>query len=277
MEQRGLEPSMHTDLAVATSTQAAANEPADTPVDRRAAVTFTGVSKSYGRRLALDDVSFEIPGGEIVALVGPNGAGKTTMLEIMMGLRRADRGRISVLGCDPFEDRSYVARIGVQIQQTRFYAALTGRDYIRFFDRVFPKCLGIDRMLEEFELADFIDRPIGKLSGGEKQRIALALAMVNDPEFVVLDEPTVGLDPIMRRGFWNVIRRAHGNGAKTMLFSTHHMEEAEALATSVVMLARGTIVAQGSIPYVISLAGEGANNLDDAYNILVSRREAGAK
>jgi len=222
-------------------------------------------------------VSFEIPDGEIVALVGPNGAGKTTMLEIMMGLRRADRGTVSVLGCDPAVDRSYVARIGVQIQQTKFYASLSGRDYIHFFERVYPKCLGIDRMLEEFELTSFIDRPLGVISGGERQRIALALAMINDPEFVVLDEPTVGLDPIMRRGFWTTIRKVHAKGGKTMLFSTHHMEEAEALATRVVMLARGNIVAQGSIAQVIALAGDGAANLDDAYNILVSRRELGAQ
>jgi ABC-2 type transport system ATP-binding protein len=238
-------------------------------------VAFDRVSKSYGRHRALDGVSFEIPAGGIIALVGPNGAGKTTMMEIMMGLRRVGAGEVTVLGCDPAVDRSYVSRIGVQIQQTKFFSAVCGRDYIRFFERVYPKSLGMDRMLEEFELTGFIDTPLEKISGGERQRIALALAMINDPEFVILDEPTVGLDPIMRREFWGIIRKAYANGRKTLLFSTHHMEEAEALASRVVMLAQGRIVAQGTVQELVALAGESAANLDDAYNILVSRSVGG--
>jgi ABC-2 type transport system ATP-binding protein len=235
-------------------------------------VSFSCVKKSYGQRLALDDVSFEIPKGQIVALVGPNGAGKTTMLEIMMGLRRADSGEVRVLGCDPALDRSYVTKLGVQIQQTRFFSSLTGRDYIRFFVRVYPKTVDVEWMLDEFELRAFVDRPIGKMSGGEVQRIALALAMINDPEFVILDEPTVGLDPLMRRGFWNIIRRAHARGNKSLLFSTHHMEEAEALASRVVMLAAGKIIAQGSVGDLIELAGNDARTLDDAYAILATKK-----
>ncbi len=267
---------MQTDYSIATGASAAVDEVAKASPDRGVAVKFSGVSKSYGRQKALDRVSFDIPIGEIVALVGPNGAGKTTMLEIMMGLRRIDDGTVSVLGCDPAIDRSYVSRIGVQIQQTKFFGSLSGRDYIRFFQRVYPKCLEIDMMLEEFELKNFIDKPLDKVSGGERQRIALALAMINDPEFVILDEPTAGLDPIMRREFWSIIRKAHANGRKTLLFSTHHMEEAEALASRVVMLAGGRTVAQGGVSHLISLAGSDARNLDDAYNILVSRSAGGA-
>ena len=266
---------MQTDCSIADDVSATAVELTAASPKPGAAVAFADVSKSYGRRKALDRVSFDIPMGEIVALVGPNGAGKTTMLEIMMGLRRADDGSVSVLGCDPAVDRSYVSRIGVQIQQTKFFGSLTGRDYIRFFESVYPKCIGIDAMLDDFELRKFVDRPLGRISGGERQRIALALAMINAPEFVILDEPTVGLDPIMRREFWNIIRSAHANGRKTMLFSTHHMEEAEALASSVIMLAGGRIVAQGSVAHLVSMAGSAARNLDDAYNILVSRSTGG--
>lgn len=265
------------DFSMAANADTAGVELACPAVAPGAAVTFVGVSKSYGNRTALDNVTFEIPSGEIVALVGPNGAGKTTMLEIMMGLRRADRGAVTVLGCDPASDRTYLSRIGVQIQQTRYFSNLCGRDYIRFFERVYPKCLDIDRVLEEFELTSFVDRQMAKTSGGESQRIALALSMINLPEFVVLDEPTVGLDPVMRREFWNIIRRAHAGGRKTLLFSTHHMDEAEALASRVVMLTGGEIVAQGTVAQVISMAGDDAGNLDDAYNILVSRRQGGAK
>lgn len=266
---------MQTEYSIAADIGAATTEMADGSPSRGAIVAFGGVTKMYAHRKALDRVSFEIPVGEIVALVGPNGAGKTTMLEIMMGLRRADEGSVSVLNCDPAFDRSYVSRIGVQIQQTKFFGSLTGRDYIRFFERVYPNCLSIDVMLEEFELKKFVDRPLSKISGGERQRIALALAMINDPEFVILDEPTVGLDPIMRREFWNIIRKAHANGRKTLLFSTHHMEEAEALASRVVMLSGGRIVAQGGVAQLVSMAGGDARNLDDAYNIIVSRSVGG--
>lgn len=268
---------MQSDFSVLADAGATRTDAAVASPGRDRVVAFSGVSKSYGRQKALDRVSFEIPAGEIVALVGPNGAGKTTLLEIMMGLRRADDGDVSVLGCDPAIDRSYVSRIGVQIQQTKFFGSLSGRDYIRFFERVYPKCLGIDVMLSEFELKNFIDKQLDRVSGGERQRIALALAMINEPEFVILDEPTVGLDPIMRREFWGIIRRAHANGRKTLLFSTHHMEEAEALASRVIMLAGGGIVAQGSVAQLVSQAGDAAKNLDDAYNILVSRCAGGAR
>ncbi|RDZ28630.1 ABC transporter ATP-binding protein [Lysobacter silvisoli] len=267
---------MQVEYSIAVDAPAAEIGAADAAPGRGAVVAFADVCKSYGRHRALNRVSFDIPAGEIVALVGPNGAGKTTMLEIMMGLRRADDGAVSVLGCDPAIDRSYVSRIGVQIQQTKFFGSLSGRDYIRFFQRVYPRCLSIDAMVDEFELRAFIDRPLGKISGGERQRIALALAMINEPEFVILDEPTVGLDPIMRREFWAIIRKAHASGRKTLLFSTHHMEEAEALASRVIMLTAGRIVAQGSVAQLVSLAGEAANNLDDAYNILVSKSAGGA-
>lgn len=266
---------MLTDYSIATGAGAAVSNLAKAVPNSRMAVTFAEVSKSYGTHKALERISFDMPVGEIVALVGPNGAGKTTLLEIMMGLRRADQGSVSVLGCDPSVDRSYVSRIGVQIQQTKFFGSLSGRDYIRFFERVYPVCLSMEVMLEEFELKGFIDSPLDKISGGERQRIALALAMINNPEFVILDEPTVGLDPIMRREFWTVIRRAHAGGRKTLLFSTHHMEEAEALASRVIMLAGGRIVAQGSVAQLVSMAGGAAKNLDDAYNILVTKSAGG--
>ena len=266
---------MLTDYAHSTVVSAPAVHLEQAALDRGMAVSFAGVSKSYGQHKALDHLSFDMPVGEIVALVGPNGAGKTTMLEIMMGLRRVDDGSVCVLGCDPALDRSYLSRIGVQIQQTKFFATLSGRDYIRFFQRVYPRCLSMEAMLEAFELTKFVDSPLEKISGGERQRIALALAMINDPEFVILDEPTVGLDPVMRREFWSIIRKAHANGRKTLLFSTHHMEEAEALASRVVMLAGGRIVAQGSVAQLVSMAGGAARNLDDAYNILVSRSAGG--
>jgi ABC-2 type transport system ATP-binding protein len=232
------------------------------------------VSKHYGERVAVSDVSFSIAPGQVVALVGPNGAGKSTLVEIMVGLRRADRGRVSVFGSDTADPRRpYAARIGVQLQQTGFFPSLTARDYLRFFQRVYPRSVDLDQLVRELDLGRFLDQRMNKLSGGQRQRIALALALVNDPDFIILDEPTVGLDPIARRAFWQLLRRVHDDGARTLLFSTHYMEEAEALASHVLMLAHGRILAAGPIRDVVAAAGAAAATLDDAYTALVGMEQ----
>ena len=235
-------------------------------------VQLRDISKRYGNVQALDRVSLTVPAGQVVALLGPNGAGKSTLVEIIMGLRKADSGTASVFSSDLMRgDRSYLARLGVQLQSTAFFHGMTGRDYLKLFEGLYPNNAGIERVIEALNLTAFADRRIRELSGGQRQRIALALAIINDPEFIILDEPTVGLDPIARREFWEIIRRLHG-GSKTLLFSTHYMEEVESLASHVVMMANGRVTAAGTIAEVIA-AAPGARNLDDAYNILLSQRK----
>lgn len=239
------------------------------------AIVFDGVTKRYGAVCALNDVSFRIVRGDIVALVGPNGAGKSTLVEIIMGLRAADEGHVEVLGDDVTAGkRGYVSRLGVQLQESKFFPNLTGMEYLRFFRSLYPVTMPIDSLVEQLDLGAFISKPIRAMSGGQRQRIALALAVINDPDIVILDEPTVGLDPIARRSFWDIIRRLHAGGRRTLLFSTHYMEEAAAIASDVLMISEGSLIASGGLADVI--AGAGAANLDDAYNRLVSKRTGDA-
>lgn len=239
----------------------------------RPAIEFRGVSKSYETITALDNVSFRIARGQVVALVGPNGAGKSTCVEIIMGLRAADSGSV-VVGNDNVTrgDRGYIARLGVQLQETRFFPNLTGREYLDFFAALYDHSIDRRVLIDQLDLGAFVNQRMGKMSGGQRQRIALALAIINDPEIVILDEPTVGLDPIARREFWSIIKRLHADGNRTLLFSTHYMEEAAAIASHVLMLAAGTVIASGRVDDVVGQARDGgATNLDDAYNVLVGQ------
>lgn len=244
---------------------------APAPAIARPAIQFRDVSKRYGRKLALDKVSFAIAPGDIVALVGPNGAGKSTAVEIIMGLRAASSGTVMVGNCNVTRgDRSHIARLGVQLQETRFFPSLTGREYIDFFAQLYARPVDCKTLIDQFDLGDFVAQRMGKMSGGQRQRIALALAVINDPDVVILDEPTVGLDPIARRDFWSIIRRLNDGGRRTLLFSTHYMDEAAAIASHVLMLASGRVVASGSVKAIVDSARPlGAANLDDAYTALV--------
>lgn len=224
------------------------------------------VHKAYGQNVALDGLSLDLPADKTIALIGPNGAGKTTFLEILLGLRRPDRGRVSVLGHDVVEDpQSHVDRIGVQLQETRLFAKVTAREYFRFFAGLYSRSIPIGELTATLGLESLIDTPLSKLSGGQRQRVALALALINDPELVILDEPTVGLDPIARQEFWSLIRRLRSDG-RTLLFSTHYMEEADALADTLVMISNGHLIASGSPRDVVSQAEPfGCRTLDEAY------------
>ncbi|TFW16937.1 ABC transporter ATP-binding protein [Massilia arenosa] len=248
-----------------------------TRVDTGPVVHLSGVSKRYESVQALDNVSLDIGQGQVVALLGPNGAGKSTLVEIIMGLRQADSGSVNIFGDDVRGgQRGYLSRIGVQLQTTGFFPSLSGRDYLKFFQGVYPHTLPLDRVIELLDLSAFVDKTMRGMSGGQRQRIALALAIVNDPDFIILDEPTVGLDPIARREFWDILRQLHG-GTRTLLFSTHYMEEVQALADRVVMMAKGRVIASGTVDDVIAAAGPEARNLDDAYNILLAQRKGAPK
>jgi ABC-2 type transport system ATP-binding protein len=240
-------------------------------------IDVADVAKSYGSVQALQGVTVRIAAGQAVALIGPNGAGKSTFVEILMGLRRPDRGRVTVLGCDVVRNpRGHVERLGVQLQETRLFTKLTPREFLNFFSRIYPRLLPIEEVARRLDLTAFLDRDIGSLSGGQRRRVALALAVINDPDVIILDEPTVGLDPIARLEFWRFIRQLREDG-KTLLFSTHYMEEAEALATEVLMISGGRLIAQGTAEEIIALAqAGGTTTLNEAYEYLVLGTRAGA-
>ena len=208
-----------------------------------AVIEVTGFRKTYGSTVAVADVSFDVHDGEIFGLIGPNGAGKTTTMECVEGLRRPDRGSISVLGLDPFRDVYKLQhRIGVQLQQAQLQKRIKVAEAVHFWASLYRKpAADGDRLLEQLGLVDKRNAWFMTLSGGQKQRLFIALALVNDPELVFLDELTTGLDPQARRAIWELIRGIRARG-KTVFLTTHLMEEAERLCDRVAIIEHGRII-----------------------------------
>ena len=208
----------------------------------RPVIHVSGVRKTYGSIVAVDDVSFEVRDGEIFGLIGPNGAGKTTTMECVEGLRTPDRGRISVLGLDPIRDLYTLRnRMGVQLQEAHLQKRIKVWEAVHLWASLYRKPMSDgDRILEQLGLADKRNAWFMKLSGGQKQRLFIALALVNDPEIVFLDELTTGLDPQARRAIWELVRGIRERG-KTVFLTTHLREEAERLCD------RGAISDHGRI------------------------------
>jgi ABC-2 type transport system ATP-binding protein len=209
-------------------------------------IRATGVRKIYGQTVAIDDVSFEVREGEIFGLIGPNGAGKTTTMECVEGLRRPDRGTISVLGLDPVRDaRALQARIGVQLQEAQLQKRIKVHEAVRLWAALYRRPADGNRLIDYLGLGDKRDALFMTLSGGQKQRLFIALALVNDPELVFLDELTTGLDPQARRAIWDLVRTIRHRG-KTVFLTTHLMEEAERLCDRVAIIDHGRIIDVGS-------------------------------
>jgi ABC-2 type transport system ATP-binding protein len=215
------------------TTSATASEPV---------IHVSGIRKAYDRTVAVDDVSFDVRQGEIFGLIGPNGAGKTTTLECVEGLRRPDRGTISVLGLNPVRDAYALQnRIGVQLQEAQLQKRIKVREAVGLWASLYRNPVDGDRLLEQLGLSDKRNAWFMTLSGGQKQRLFIALALINDPELVFLDELTTGLDPQARRAIWDLVRGIRQRG-KTVLLTTHLMEEAERLCDRVAIIDRGRII-----------------------------------
>jgi ABC-2 type transport system ATP-binding protein len=198
--------------------------------------------KSYGRLVAVDEVSFEVHRGEIFGLIGPNGAGKTTTLECIEGVRRPDRGAIAVLGLDPVRDRRALQlRIGVQLQSAQLQKRITVREAIDLWRALYDRPVSGDLLLDQLGLTAKRDAWFMTLSGGQRQRLFIALALVNDPEVVFLDELTTGLDPQARRNIWTLVCGIRDRG-KTVVLTTHSMEEAERLCDRVAIIDHGRLI-----------------------------------
>ena len=209
-------------------------------------IQVSGIHKTYGRTVAVDDVSFDIQEGEIFGLIGPNGAGKTTTMECVEGLRRPDRGSISVLSLDPIRDaRTLQQKVGVQLQQAQLQKRIKVREAVDLWASLYRHAVDGDALLERLGLADKRQAWFMTLSGGQKQRLFIALALIHDPEVVMLDELTTGLDPQARRVIWGLVRGIREKG-KTVLLTTHLMEEAERLCDRVAIVERGRIIDSGT-------------------------------
>ncbi len=206
-------------------------------------ISVENLSKKYQTKIAVDSVSFEVFKQEIFCIVGPNGAGKTTTLECLEGLIQPDHGKIKILDIDPLhEAKKLYLKIGIQLQSAALPPRLKVIEIVDFFSALYPKSKDKKYLLETFSLADKKDQYYVTLSGGEKQRLFIILALIHDPEIVFLDEISTGLDPQARTLIWEEIRKIREQG-KTVVFSTHYMEEAEALSDRVMIIDEGKIVA----------------------------------
>ena len=209
-------------------------------------IEVRGIRKTYGKTVAVSEISFEVSQGEIFGLIGPNGAGKTTTMECVEGVRRPDRGTISVLGLDPFRDVYKLQnRIGVQLQQAQLQKRIKVWEAVDLWASLYSNPVDGDRLLEQLGLTNKRNAWFMTLSGGQKQRLFIALALINDPEVVFLDELTTGLDPQSRRAIWELVRGIRDRG-KTVFMTTHLMEEAERLCDRVAIIEHGEIIDMGS-------------------------------
>ena len=207
------------------------------------AIVVDRLSKRYGANKAVDDISFAVKSGEVFAFLGPNGAGKSTTAEVIETIRVPTSGTVTVLGMDVAKRKArIVRRIGVLPQNFSSFDRITVRESLQYYARVYGCRADIDALMDLTDLRDRADAPFNTLSGGLKQRLGIAIALVSDPEIVFLDEPTTGLDPHARRQVWEVLEGLKDRG-KTIFLTTHYMEEAELLADTVAIISKGKIVA----------------------------------
>jgi len=206
-------------------------------------ITIEGLHKSYGEVEAVRGVDLRVEAGEIFAVVGPNGAGKTTTLEILEGYLSRDAGRVEVLGTDPAEPTpAWRERIGIVLQETALETLLSVRESLELYAGYYSAPRPVDEVIELVGLAGEADRRTGRLSGGQKRRLDVGIALVGDPDLLFLDEPTTGFDPSARRHAWQMVAGLRELG-KTVLLTTHYLEEAQFLADRVAVINRGVVVA----------------------------------
>ena len=227
-------------------------------IDQDHAIEVSHLKKSYGDLVAVDDISFSVRKGEIFAFLGPNGAGKTTTVEIIESIRELTMGTVKIFGKDivsSFNDMK--EKIGILPQEFQSFEKLTVKETLVYFSKLYKKRADIDDIIDSMDLKDNQNKLYKNLSGGLKQRVGVAISLVNDPEIVFLDEPSTGLDPKARREVWEVIANLRSKG-KTVFLTTHYMEEAEYLADYIAIIHKGKIIAEGSLEDLISRYGKGS-------------------
>ena len=218
------------------------------------AINVTGLRKTYGSLVAVDDLSFEVRAGEVYALLGRNGAGKSTTIEILEGHRQRTSGEVSVLGLDPGRGgRELRDRIGIVLQTSGIEPELTIREAVGLYGSCYRRTRPIDEVVAMVGLEEKVDHRIGSLSGGQRRRIDLALGIVGRPDLVFLDEPTTGFDAAARRRSWDLVRSLCADGT-TVLLTTHYLDEAEQLADRVGVMVNGSMVAEGTPDELIGAA-----------------------
>ncbi|MGC5659094.1 ABC transporter ATP-binding protein [Micromonospora sp. WMMD723] len=216
------------------------------------AVELSGLRKSFGPVTAVDGLDLTIHPGEVVAFLGPNGAGKTTTIDMLLGLARPDAGEVRLLGGTPAEAVRH-GRVAAVMQSGGLLKDLTVAETVRMTASFFGRTRPVTEVLTRAGIADLADRLVGKCSGGQQQRLRFALALLSDPDVMVLDEPTTGMDVEGRRDFWQAIR-ADARSGRTIIFATHYLDEADAYADRIVLVRQGRVVADGTTAEIKNLA-----------------------
>ncbi|UWX98298.1 ABC transporter ATP-binding protein [Arthrobacter zhaoxinii] len=240
-------------------------------------VSVNGLAKSFRKVAALEDVTFSIEANEAFGILGPNGAGKTTTVECVAGTLRPDAGRVTVLGVDPAEDRETVrGRVGYQLQAAALPPALRVEEALRLFAAFYPEPADVPDLLRTVGLDQHRKRPFGKLSGGQKQRLSIALALVGNPDVVVFDELTTGLDPQGRRDVRQLIQQVKDEGI-TVVLVTHYLDDVERLCDRLAIIDAGRTRFVGTTAELLAVSGTGTGGpggLEDAYLAFIEQTTA---
>ena len=234
-------------------------------------IRVRNLTKSFGGRRVVDGLSFDVQKGEVFALLGHNGAGKSTTIDLILGLKTPEGGTAKILGMDAAKNRKQVfERVGVQLQHTQYQSAITMEEACIEYASLYAAPADYHQLLESFGLSQLRKSFVSKLSGGERQKLSVVLALIGNPEIVFLDELTTGLDVVARREVWRTLKHLKEQGL-TIFLTTHYMEEAEALCDRVCIIKSGKKVAEGSLDEVVAVAGQ--NNLEEAYLFYMEEEE----
>ncbi len=235
------------------------------------AVSVRNLTKSFSGRRVVDDLSFDVQKGEVFAMLGHNGAGKSTTIDLILGLKAPERGSAKILGMDAAKNRKQVfERVGVQLQNIRYQPNITVEEACIEYASLYADPANYPKLLERFGLGTLRKSFVSKLSGGERQKLSVVLALIGSPEIVFLDELTTGLDVAARREVWRTLKQLKDRGL-TIFLTTHYMEEAEALCDRVCIIKSGRKAAEGTIDEVITASGQ--KNLEDAYLFFMGEEE----
>ena len=238
-----------------------------------AAIRVSDLHKRYGAHEAVRGISFEVPYGEVFCLLGPNGAGKTTTVEVLEGYRERSAGDVRVLGHDPARrEREFRERIGVVLQSSESWATLTVAETLRVYAGYYERARNVDEVIALVGLEEKRNARVKTLSGGQKRRLDLAIALIGDPDLVFMDEPTTGFDPQARRNAWEMIRGLRSLG-KTVLLTTHYLDEAQQLADRVAVIRDGLIVREGTPEELVSLSDTAIRYREDGELKVINTAE----